>query len=72
MAYDIKDDLLKENFGLGEYNIGCVPKEYKDTLLQYFKTIYFPEFAIPNSLINIDMIVGIGNKKRITPINYIF
>lgn len=72
MAYDIKDELLKEYFGLGQYNLSCVPNGYKDSILQYFKTIYFPEFAIPSSLINKDMIVGIGNKKRITPISYIY
>lgn len=72
MVYDIKDELLKEHFGFGQYNLSCVPNSHKDTILQYFKTIYFPEFAIPSSLINKDMIVGIGNKKRITPINYIY
>ncbi len=71
-AYDIKNELLNEHFGLGRYNIGCIPKEYKDSILQYFETIFFPEFAIPSFLININMIVGIGNKKRITPINDIY
>ena len=72
MAYDINDELLKEHFGLGRYNLEFVPKELKDSILQYFKTIYFPEFAIPSSLIKKDMIIGIGNKKRITPINYVY
>lgn len=72
MAYDIKDELLKEYFGLGEYNLKCVSKKLKDSILQYFKTIYYPEFAIPNSLVTKEMIVGIGDKKRITPISYIY
>ena len=71
MAYDINDELLKEHFGLGQYNLGSVSKEYKDAILQYFETIYFPEFAIPSFLITKDMVVGIGNKKRITPVSYI-
>lgn len=71
MAYDINDEILKKYFGLGQYNFECVPNEAKDSILQYFKTIYYPEFAIPSSLITKDMIVGIGNKKRITPISYI-
>lgn len=72
MAYDINAELLKEYFGLGQYNLECVPKELKDSILQYFKTIYYPEFAIPSSLIKKDMIIGIGNKKRITPISYVY
>lgn len=72
MAYDIKDELLKEYFGLGQYNLSCVSNDYKAAILKYFKTIYFPEFAIPSSLITKDMIVGIGNKKRICPISYIY
>lgn len=72
MAYDIKDELLKKHFGLGQYNLSCVPNNYKDTILQFFKTIYLPEFAIPSSLITNDMIVGIGNKHRITPVSYIY
>lgn len=72
MAYDINDELLKEHFGLGQYNLECVPRELKDSILQYFKTIYYPEFAIPSSLIKKDMIIGIGNKKRITPISYVY
>lgn len=64
MVYDIDTKILKEHFGLGEYNLFCVPDKYKDELLKYFKTIYYPEFAIPNSLITNDMIVGIGNQKR--------
>ena len=72
MAYDINDELLKEHFGLGRYNLEFVPKKLKDSILQYFKTIYYPEFAIPSSLIKKDMIIGIGNKKRITPINYVY
>lgn len=71
MAYDIKNEILKEHFGLGQYNLECIHDELKDSILRYFKTIYYPEFAIPNSLITKDMIVGIGNKKRITPISYI-
>lgn len=71
VAYDIDDNLLNECFGLGEYNYGCVPKGYKDSMLQFFNTLYFPEFAIPDSLITNKMIVGIGTKKRITPISYI-
>ena len=72
MAYDINDELLKEHFGLGQYNLECVPKELKDSILQYFKTIYYPEFAIPSSLVKKDMIIGIGNQKRITPISYAY
>lgn len=72
MVYDINAELLKEYFGLGQYNLECVPKELKDSILQYFKTIYYPEFAIPSSLIKKDMIIGIGNKKRITPISYVY
>lgn len=64
MAYDI----LNEHFGLGQYNLECVPENLKDSLLQYFKTIYYPEFAIPDSCISTDMIVGIGTKTRITPL----
>lgn len=71
MAYDIPDELLKKHLGLGTYNLECVPDKYKDKILQPFDTIYFPEFAIPSSLITVDMIVGIGNQKRITPISYI-
>lgn len=71
MAYDIDDEILKKHFGLGQYNLCCVPKEKKDFILQYFQTIYFPEFAIPSSLITKGMIVGIGNKNRITPVSYI-
>ena len=51
-------------FGLGAYNLFCVSDKYKDELLKYFKTIYYPEFAIPNFLITNDMIVGIDNQKR--------
>lgn len=72
MAYDIKHEILKEYFGLGKYNFECVRDELKDSILRYFKTIYYPEFAIPDFLITKDMIVGIGNKKRITPISYIY
>lgn len=72
IAYDIKDELLKKYFGLGQYNLSCIPTSHKDDILQYFKTIYFPEFAIPSTLITNDMIVGIGNKKRITPVSYIY
>lgn len=71
MAYDIENEILRQYFGLGEYNLKCVPKELKDSILCYFKTVYYPEFAIPKSLITKDRIVGIGNKNRITPINYI-
>ena len=35
MAYDIKDELLKKNFGLGQYNLSCVPNNYKDPILQF-------------------------------------
>ena len=72
MAYDINDEILKEHFGLGRYNLECIPQKLKDSILQYFKTIYYPEFAIPSSLITKEMIVGIGNKKRITPVSYIY
>lgn len=72
MAYDIEEQLLIKYFGLGQYNLNCAPKEYKDAILQYFETIYFPEFAIPSSLITNNMIVGIGNKKSITPISYVY
>lgn len=72
MAYNIDDEILKNHFGLGRYNLGCVRKDLKDKVLQYFEKIYFPEFAIPVSLITSDMIVGIGNNKRITPINNIY
>ena len=72
IACDINDELLKKYFGLGKYNLNCVPYELKDSILQYFETIYYPEFAIPSSLIKREMIVGIGNKQRITPISYIY
>jgi len=72
MAYDIKNEILKKYFGLGQYNLECVRDELKDSILRYFKTIYYPEFAIPNSLITKGMIVGIGNKKRITPVSYVY
>ena len=65
-------EILKEYSGLGRYNLECVPKKLNDSILQYFKTIYYPEFAIPSSLITKEMIVGIGNKKRITPVSYIY
>lgn len=68
MAYDIDDEILKENFGLGKYNLKCVRKELKDSIFQFFESIYYPEFAIPNCLITKDMIAGIGNEKRITPV----
>ena len=70
LAYEIENEILKEHFGLGEYNLKCIPKEYKDSILCYFETIYYPEFAIPKSLLTKNMIVGIG-KNRITPINYV-
>ena len=72
MAYDINIKLLNDHFGLGQYNLDCVPNELKDNILKYFETIYFPEFAIPSTLITKDMIVGIGNKRRITPVSYIY
>lgn len=68
MVYDISNDILNEHFGLGQYNFEYVPDRLKDGLLQYFKTIYYPEFAIPTNLIKTDMIVGIGTKTRITPL----
>lgn len=73
-AYDIDDELLSNYFGLGQYNISCVPNSCKDSILKYFKTIYLPEFAIPVEFIKKEMIVGISNMKdkdRITPISYI-
>lgn len=69
MAYKIPDELLNEHFGLGEYNLAWVPADLKDCLLQYFEIIYYPEFAIPDTFITTDMIVGIGNQTRITPFN---
>lgn len=69
MAYDIEDDILKKYFGLGKYYLECVPKELKDSILNFFKTIYYPEFAIPKNVITKEMIVGIGDKNRITSIN---
>lgn len=72
MAYDIKDEILNEYFGLGTYRLSYVPKNLKDSILEYFDIIYYPEFAIPESLIKKDMIVGIGNDKRITPVSYIY
>lgn len=68
MAYDISNEILNKHFGLGQYNLECVPENLKDSLLQYFKTIYYPEFAIPANFITTDMIVGIGSKTRITPL----
>lgn len=68
MAYDISNEILNGYFGLGQYNLKCVPKRLKDSLLQFFKTIYYPEFAIPTNFITTDMIVGIGTKTRITPL----
>ena len=47
----------------------CVRKELKDSILQFFESIYYPEFAIPNCLITKDMIAGIGNENRITPVS---
>lgn len=73
-AYDIDDELLSNYFGLGQYNVSCVPNSCKDSIMKYFKTIYLPEFAIPEELITKDMIVGISNmndKDRITPISYV-
>lgn len=70
MAYDINTELLNEYFGLGKYNLRYVPDKLKDSILKYFETIYFPEFAIPSDLITKDMIVGIGNKKRFTQISH--
>ena len=72
IAYDINNEILKDHFGLGKYNLDCISKKLKDSILQFFKTIYYPEFSIPSCLITKDMIVGIGNKKRITPVNYIY
>ena len=69
IAYDIDDQLLKESFGLGKYNLDCVKNDNKDILLKYFKHIYYPEFCIPVELISNDMIVGIGDSNRITPVN---
>ena len=40
-AYDIQDELLSEHFGLGRYNIGCIPKEYKDPILHILKQYIF-------------------------------
>ena len=60
IAYDIDDELLNEHFGLGTYNYNkSVPDNI--SLLKYFETIYYPEFAIPTSLINKNMIIAIGN-----------
>lgn len=73
IAFDIDEEILKKNFGIGEYNMNySIDSIPTDSLLKYFKTIYFPEFAIPNQLISKDMIVGIGDKYRITPVNYIY
>lgn len=72
MAYDIDDEILKKHFGLGKYNLSELPNKLKDYLLQSFKTIYYPEFAIPRTLITNGMIVGIGDKKRITPMGYLY
>lgn len=33
MTYDINDEILKEHFGLGQYNLECVPKKLKDSIL---------------------------------------
>lgn len=68
MAYNIDNELLDECFGLGKYNLDCVPESKKDSLLQYFEIIYYPEFAIPDNFVTKDMIVGIGSKTRITPL----
>ena len=70
-AYDIDEKILKEHFGLGKYNFRCIPKDKKDKLLQFFEHTYFPEFAIPTETITKEMLVGIGNSKRITPVSYI-
>lgn len=66
-AYDIKSDILKKYFGFGNYNMKAVKN--KDPLMKYFDEVYFPEFAIPSILIKKNMIVGIGNKNRLTPVN---
>ncbi len=72
MAYDIDQDILKKHMGISRYNMNFSSDSIpEDSLLKYFKTIYFPEFAIPKDIISKDMIVGIGNKVRITPISYI-
>lgn len=68
VAYDINNEILEKYFGLGKYNLDCIPDKHKDIILRYFKTIYYPEFAIPSNLITKNMIVGIGNQKRITPV----
>lgn len=72
MAYDIDNKILKKYFGLGEYNLGCISSKLNDSILKYFKTIWLPEFSIPSTEISKDMVVGIGDKRRITPISYVF
>ena len=69
MAFDIDEELLKSHIGLGEYNMNySITSIMEDDLFKEFKKIYFPEFAIPKEYISKEMIVGIGNKTRITPV----
>lgn len=72
LAYDIPEDMLNNCFGLGTYRFDCVPASNPDSLLNYFDIMYFPEFAIPENLIDKSMIVGIGSNTRITPISYVY
>lgn len=68
LAYNIDDEVLKKHFGFGTYNIRCLPYRLQEKFLTFFDKLYFPEFAIPENEITKDMIVGIGDRIRITPI----
>lgn len=72
MAYEIDDNLLKKYLGVGEYELDKYKKEAKSEVLQHFKKINYPEFALPSDKINNDMLVGIGDEKRITPVRSMY
>lgn len=70
VAYDIPETILKQHFGFGHYVINDSSIE-TEMLLESFKnkTLLYPEFAVPSSMITQDMIIGIGDEKRIKPLN---
>lgn len=69
-AYDIPETILKQHFNFGHYVINDSATE-TEMLLESFKhkTLLYPEFAVPSSMITQDMIIGIGDERRIKPLN---
>lgn len=65
-AYEIPDDLASQQFGYGIYNV--LAARFKDEVLCTFQEIDLPEYAIPESQLSACTCVGIGNTRRITPL----